>query len=505
MVRSHPSTPDQRAQWVGQMLAHAGDYGFVTQLSRTSGVSRQTLYTWADQGRQALEQLFTPTSPAPVLTPALERQILTLLVESHPSYRGIQACLGGLTQQQVSLGTITTVLAEAQRRALDWMAAHAPASARPIALDELYGKQRRGAYLSIVDTASYAVWAAEGPLPVDAETWTLVLWLAQDRGLRWQATCSDGGAALQAACRVVDPAGQHGRDVWHVLHTCAQVQARLDRWVAALHAQTATVARQAARLAAGQRPRGPKPHSDLEAHTTKLAQARRSAESVRYLTSVLRELLEVVVVSAEGVLDGAARQANLAALLGLLTEVSDMVPRAQHAELKRLQTHLATALPDLLAFVPQLDAVQQDMRVVLGQAGLDVVAWAWQRRALLGPHPDDLLALLPESWRGAARVLMAAWEAALRASSAVENWHSILRPHLAAHRRLSSGMLALLAVWHNHRVFTRGVHAGQSPLQLSGMRDAPIDWLVALGYPPADQLAYQSLPNVSIPHLVRAA
>jgi len=76
---------------------------------------------------------------------------------------------------------------------------------------------------------------------------------------------------------------------------------------------------------------------------------------------------------------------------------------------------------------------------------------------------------------------------------------------LAAHRRLSSGMLALLAVWHNHRVFTRGVHAGQSPLQLSGMRDAPIDWLVALGYPPADQLAYQSLPNVSIPQLVRAA
>jgi hypothetical protein len=243
----------------------------------------------------------------------------------------------------------------------------------------------------------------------------------------------------------------------------------------------------------------------VEAHASTLAQARRSAEDLRYLTSVLRELLEVVVVSAEGVLCGAARQANLAALLGLLAEVGDRLPRTQHAELKRLQTHLATALPDLLAFVPQLDAVQHDMRVVLGQAGLDLVAWAWQRRALLGPHPDDLLALLPEEWRAAARVLMAAWAAALRASSAVENWHSILRPHLAVHRRLSSGMLALLAVWHNHRVFTRGVHAGQSPLQLSGMCDAPIDWLVALGYPPADQLAYLSTPNVSIPHLARVA
>ncbi|MBX0331467.1 hypothetical protein K2Z83_27830, partial [Oscillochloris sp. ZM17-4] len=76
-----------------------------------------------------------------------------------------------------------------------------------------------------------------------------------------------------------------------------------------------------------------------------------------------------------------------------------------------------------------------------------------------------------------------------RASSAVENWHSILRPHLAVHRTLSAGLLALLAVWHNHRVFTRGVHQGRSPLQLSGMADAPTDWLVALGYGPAASAA----------------
>jgi hypothetical protein len=66
----------------------------------------------------------------------------------------------------------------------------------------------------------------------------------------------------------------------------------------------------------------------------------------------------------------------------------------------------------------------------------------------------------------------------------VEGWHSILRPHLAVHRTLAPGLLAVLAVWHNHRVFTRGSHRGASPLQLSGM-EAPSDWLVALGYPPA--------------------
>ena len=87
----------------------------------------------------------------------------------------------------------------------------------------------------------------------------------------------------------------------------------------------------------------------------------------------------------------------------------------------------------------------------------------------------------------AAWVLLSAWDDAVRVSSAVERWHSILRPHLAVHRTLSTGMLALVAVWHNHRVFTRGVYKGQSPLHLSGITDAPSDWLLALGYPPLEQ------------------
>ena len=181
MVQRHDSTPAQRAQVVAQMIAHAGDYGFVTQLSREVGVSRQTLYTWTECGCQALEQAFLPGPAAAVVTPALERQVLTLLVEGHASTRGIQACLRPTTGQHVSVGTISAILAEAERRALAWMTSHAPPTSRALALDEIYGRQRRGAYLNVVDLDSWAVWAAEGPLPVDAETWTLVLWEAQAR------------------------------------------------------------------------------------------------------------------------------------------------------------------------------------------------------------------------------------------------------------------------------------------------------------------------------------
>jgi hypothetical protein len=465
------------------LLAGRGTYGLVTLLSQTAGVSRQTLYTWAEQGQMALERAFEPPA-ASTSTLVLERQVLSLLVETHASVRGIQTSLWQVAQQRVGLGTISAIVGEAQRRAQQWLASHAPPTARPLALDEMYGNDRRGAYLHVVDTASWAVWAAEGPVPVDTESWTLVLWLAQERGLRWHTTISDGGAAIDAAVRTVDPMGQHGRDVWHVLHACAQVQGRLDRRAAQVEAQTASVERQAARVAAGRRPLGRSPRTDLVAHRAACAQARATADALRFLTTTLHHLLEVVVLTPAGVLDVAGRTDELATLLVLLDELAVTAPPAQQTELARLHRHLTLALPGLLAFASPLDRVQHDAATVLGDAGVALVAWAWQRRAILAPRREDLLAQLPPTWQSAARLLVNAWESAVRASSAVENWHSILRPHLAVHRTLSPGLLALLVVWHNHRAFARGPHAGLSPLHLSGMTDAPTDWLVALGYPP---------------------
>ena len=483
--------------WVSQLLGGSGTYGLVTLLSRTAGVSRQTLYTWAEQGRMALEQAFVPREGERAIRPDLERQVLSLLVEAHATARGIQATLWQVARRRVSLGTISAIVQEAQRRAQAWLSRQAPPSSRPLALDEMYGNDRRGAYLHVVDTASHAVWAADGPVAVDTESWTLVLWLAQERGLRWHTTIGDGGAAIEAAVRAVDPTGHHRRDVWHVLHVCAQVQGRLDRRVAQVEAQTGSVQRQAARIAAGQRPLGRNPRTDPVAHAALGAQARAVADALRFLTTTLHHLLEVVVLTPDGLLDAAGRERELTALLALLDELAATVPTVQQAELARLHRHLTLALPGLLAFAPPLDRVQRDAAVVLGAAGVALVAWAWQRRAILGPHRDDLIAQFPPAWQTAARRLIATWESAVRASSAVENWHSILRPHLAVHRVLSPGLLALLVVWHNHRAFARGPHAGVSPLHLSGMTDAPTDWLVALGYPPLD-------PDSAAPTLTQA-
>lgn len=484
MVLRHASTPAERAQWVSQLIAGSGVYGVVSALSRSAQVSRQTLYEWKARALAVLEQLWR-VGPAPTEgAQELERAILTLWGEGHASERGIQSCLEALGYRTVSVGSISAVLAEAQQRALAWMARQpAPPDQRSVALDEIFGNDRQGAYLSIVDTRSWAVWASAGPVAVDQESWTLLLWEAQERGLRWQQTVSDGGAAMQAACAAVDPEGRHARDVWHILHLCSQVQGRLDRWLGRLQAQQATVVRQAARLAAGQRARGRAPVSDVAAHALLVQQAVGLTEGLRYLSGELRRLLGVVVTDGQGrVLARAGREQELAALLALVAEMTAGAPAPQQQELQTLQRRLSLALPQLLVFVEALEPVEQEARGLLGEQGLGLLGWAWQRRSLLGPTVADLLEQLPASWRTVAAWVLGAWEGAVRASSAVENWHSILRPHLAVHRTLTPGMLALLVVWHNHRVFARGARAGHSPLHLSGLTEAPTDWLAALGY-----------------------
>src|SRR5437867_2395381 len=119
MIQLHSSTTQQRAQWVSILVAQEGSYGVVSQLGKEAEVSRQTLYSWKAKGREALQAAFEP--PEPQATIPLERAVLTLLVEGHASYRGIQTCLAVLLGQQVSLGTITAIVQEAGERAQRWL------------------------------------------------------------------------------------------------------------------------------------------------------------------------------------------------------------------------------------------------------------------------------------------------------------------------------------------------------------------------------------------------
>jgi hypothetical protein len=186
--------------------------------------------------------------------------------------------------------------------------------------------------------------------------------------------------------------------------------------------------------------------------STGIARAKYVTEALRYLSQELHTLLDVVVLSPErqaGVRSHRDRQQELEARLPLLEELREQALPSLQKEIQSGATQLRLAPPHLLLFAADLDEPQQQASERLGPHAVHLLAWGGPRRALLGPSTKDLVEGFDPAWREEARALLQAWERTVRVSSAVENWHSIVRPHLAVHRTLSAGMVALLAVWHN--------------------------------------------------------
>jgi hypothetical protein len=329
------------------------------------------------------------------------------------------------------------------------------------------------------------------PVAVDAESWTLLLWDLQEQGVQWDTMVSDGEKAIQSALESVTPESIHQRDVWHVLHECQKVQGRIYRALNLLHEQTPKVERNVKRMAAGHKPRGRNPKTDPLAHGHDVQRMEYIASSLKYLTCQLQRLLGVVVLKDQSILDSRKRQEELDTLLELFFELCEETPQPLKKEIEGLLRHVQGALAGLTGFCPALDSVQEQAALQLGEQACHLIGWAWLHRVILGPQTKQLVASFPPAWQSTVLTLLSAWDQAARASSAVENWHSILRPHLAVHRALSADLLAILAVWHNHRVAPRGLHQGQSPLMRAGLAKKPTDWLVALGYPASSALGQQ--------------
>ncbi|GCF12035.1 hypothetical protein [Dictyobacter arantiisoli] len=477
----HCSTSEERVNMISQMLAQP-THGLVSQLSRTHQVSRQTLYRWSAIGRKALEEALGKKALPMKQTTSVATLVLTTLIETHASYRGIQTSLRRMHGIEISLGKIAGLVKEAGQRAQDWMEQQQAGTARVLALDEQYSSQRGKAYLNVIDVHSGQVWATVPPVEVDGDSWTALLWYVREQGIRSLSTVSDGGRAIQEALSHVQGQEQHQRDVWHLFHVAAQVQGRLDRAVKTEQDRLLVIQRQAERTAAGKRTRGRPPKATLSQQQALLAQMEYVADGVRYLCQHVHTVLEVVVLNADRVLTSEQRQGEMEAALDLLDEVAPLATPALQKQIELLAKQLRLALPQTLLFARQLDALQEQAARILGPEAVALLAWAWMRRAVLGPSSKALLQNIPSLWRAEASRLLAGWDQAVRASSAVENWHSIVRPHLAVHRTLSAGMLALLAVWHNHRIAPRGLHEGLSPLQRTDSNVPEGDWLAALGY-----------------------
>jgi hypothetical protein len=151
------------------------EHGLVSHLSSVHGVARQSLYRWTAKGVRALEEALGSKMGATKQTPSVHTLVLTLLIETHASYRAIQSCRRSMHGISLSLGSIAGIVKEAGQRAQRWLEYQQATTPRALALDEQDSSQRGKASLNVIDVRSGHVWASVPPVEADGDSWTLLL------------------------------------------------------------------------------------------------------------------------------------------------------------------------------------------------------------------------------------------------------------------------------------------------------------------------------------------
>lgn len=332
-----------------------------------------------------------------------------------------------------------------------------------------------------MDVQSGHVWATVPPAAVDGDRWTLLWWSVQEQGITSSCTGSDGGHALAEALSQTQGETNHQRDVWQLFPFTARVQGHRDRAVQAEQACVPAMKRQEECRVKGTRSRGRSAKATMAEQEAKRAHLSDVADAVRSLCQEVHRLLEVVVVPPGRWLTAQQRQAEIEVLLEVLDELAPLASAQTPGQIQELAKQIRLALPHALLCARLLDQPQGQASSALDPSAVALLWWAWLRRAVRGPTSLHVLQRVHPAWRAVAADLLTAWDQAVRARSAVEHWQSILRPHVAVHRTLSAGMLALLAVWHHHRIAPRGLHEGLSPFQRTDASSSNHHWLAALG------------------------
>ena len=95
------STVEQRIQWIAELMMQERPHGRISALSREHQIARQTLYRWKAKAERALQAVYSPEANPKKQEAGLQRAVLTLFVEGHSSYRGIQTCIKELLGEDI--------------------------------------------------------------------------------------------------------------------------------------------------------------------------------------------------------------------------------------------------------------------------------------------------------------------------------------------------------------------------------------------------------------------
>jgi hypothetical protein len=497
--------PSSATQIAAFALSAQGEYGIVTELAREHDIRRQQVYDLRERAQTVLEAEFTPTEPdwpgsfALEVTPSdMERTVVALRVVTPASIRDIVEVLPTIYGVGWSYGKVWSVLNDAEQRAAALLAQVDLSGIENIALDEMFSQGRP--VLAGIDLDTQYLFQVEVHSSRCGETWaTSLSKLRDDQGLAPKRVVKDAGLGLRAGVQRCWPGIEEHDDLFHAVYEMGKEAYHLEQGgyraigtVDELTRRRAKAKTEGQRRSLGQQLRRARVRMDaavdrydrfealrreagrvLELTDRGSGRLRTSAEVVEVLTRVAEEMKAI----------GGKRVRSVARYLG-----------NRAAGLGRYLDGLAARLKDVEETAGGEEVVQATIRTY--QASLEVSRRgpAWDRRVRQQELRDATRSLLnltghdPRQLKDVIGAVLPQLANRYRASSAIENLNSVLRPYLVVQKHAEQGFLHLFQFYWNTRTRQWGRWKGTSAHEmLTG--DNVDDWLSMLGYSPGQVLA----------------
>lgn len=480
--------------------ARQREHGAVSALARQYGVHRQRVY---DLGEAALTAVTAAVAPAPksegwllnleVHEADIARIVVALRVMTPASVRDIVGILRQVYGVGWGYGTVQRLLVEAGERASRWLAAMRLDKVRAAALDEMFSQGE--AVMAGIDLISGYLFSLEVCPSRTTGEWTELLeGMRRQQGLELNVVVKDAGKAMAAAVGKVWPNAEQRDDLFHVVWEVGKEADHLERRAYRAIGGVEQLRERLNRSAPGPR---------MDALVIALGRARLEMDPVveRYdqFEALRRRALRLLELAERGT----GRLRTSAEVMVGLTAIADEMGALQGERVRKLAGYLRNRAPGLALYLDTLQRRCEDVAPQVGGiAAVEAMVRAWQASLALhrgGPmwqmrlQKDELNAAVaslvalaerdPARLQQLAAAVLPILATRHRASSAVENLNSVLRPYLVVQKHAEQDFLDLFCFYWNTRTRAWGPHKGTSPYEtMTG--DKVHDWLTLLGYPP---------------------
>lgn len=446
----------------------------VSDISKETQVSRTYIYQQKANVKNYMETLDKAENPVLSINidkSFIERMVLSLSLECQSSTEGIRRHLASIFGLHISYGKISSILAEASKRAEKFDASIPLDSIKQGANDEIF--QGNIPVLTGIDVESTYIYLLSQACNRSAVTWQHSMEEQKEHGLGLEVSISDAGTGLNSGIPKAFPNISVQPDIFHELRPVGAELARLERKAEKLIADEAGLEE---RARAG-RPR----KKTME----QLGQIREKVELAVQEYDLLR-ILFCWLVELTGFSGYSFGDACLLAEW-VLSEMDTSFPN--RLKLLAQTKKLREKLPQLLSFLQRMDA---GFAAAALERGIPPEAFSmmYQQRACHTSSSEyvrmeyRLGELLGSNYGMARQEFNYILEHTKRASSLVENLNSRIRVYMNLKRMVPEKYFILLKVYFNTKKYHRSripERIGKSPLELMTGKEYP-EFLEVLGY-----------------------